>query len=127
MGAGSTLYLGMYGLLLGAYWPAARVATEMPALLETANETAVAIFILSNVPINAGIALAFFVEARHETRNWWKRFAWLACVLAAVGAIVSAYTLAIDGGMAVALSVAPVGGVLFILLSVFGASFAIEE
>lgn len=124
VGVGSIVYLAMYGILLGAYWPAARAADSMPEILDAANETAVAIFLLSNVIINVGLAIAFFSEPRLAVPVLPRWLAWLSAAMASVAACVSGYALITEGGMETALKAAPIGGLLFVLMVFYGVRLA---
>lgn len=119
-GVGSIIYLGLYGVMLGAYWPAADVADQAPAILESANAMAVAFFLIANIPINLGLAVIFAAEARAIDPAVPRWIGLAASLCGTLVCLVMIYALASDGGMAVALSVAPLGGLLFLVSAWFG-------
>ena len=96
----------------------------MPEILDAANETAVAIFLMSNVIINAGLAIAFFAEPRLAVPVLPRWLAWSSGVMAGIAASVSGYALITDGGMETALKAAPIGGLLFFLMIFYGIRLA---
>lgn len=126
LGIGSTAYLAMYATMLGAYWPASAAVSGTPAVLEAANEQAVAAFLIANVPINLGLALVFAAEARLAGRVVPAWLAWIAALCATFVLAVMLYVLAIAGGMAEVMIAAPLAGLLFVISGVFGIRLALS-
>ena len=124
LGIGSTAYLAMYPTMLGTYWPAAEAVETVPALLESANEQAVAAFLIANIPINLGFVLIYAAEARLPERVLPRWLAWLGCASALVVFIGLVAVLATHGGMAQVMYVAPLAGLLFIISVIFGLRLA---
>lgn len=126
LGIGSTVYLSMYATMLGAYWPGAEVASTTPSLLESANEQAVAMFLIANLPINLGLMLVYIAEARNPDRVIPIWVAWVAALFAAIVLAVMFYALASQGGMAQVMVAAPAAGLLFVISGVFGIRMALR-
>lgn len=124
IGVGSTVYVCLYAVMLGAYWPAAEVAQTDPALLDSANQTAIAFFLIANIPINLGLALVFIAEATGDQPAIPRPVSWVAAACGILLAVVNLYAIASEGGMATALTFAPAGGLLFLISSVFGLRLA---
>lgn len=89
---GATVYVAMYGVMLGTYWPAAAAAGDDPAILASAITGAMALFFLANLTFNAGFALTFMAQAGDERRVLPKVLAWagvivsiLACAASVAG------------------------------------------
>ncbi|MEN7538803.1 hypothetical protein [Aurantiacibacter flavus] len=93
VGVGSIVYVAMYGVMLGSYWPAAQAATNNPAILAAAITGAMSLFYLSNIALNAGFTLTFIAEARcpHLAIPQW--LAWFGAVLSALALAATSFGL----------------------------------
>lgn len=82
--------LAMYAFVLGAYFPAAQVASSTPALFELANEAGLAIFFVANALAFSGLALVFFAEMTNRAGLPRPVAAiGLVCAVIVVGAVVA--------------------------------------
>ncbi|MEL6803187.1 MAG: hypothetical protein AAFO91_05295 [Bacteroidota bacterium] len=61
-GVGSLANLSMYGVALGGYFVAGELAAEQPALLDFANEQALAVFFFSNAIAFLGVFFIFLTD-----------------------------------------------------------------
>ena len=84
IGVGSTVYVAMYGVMLGAYWPAAASAEFNPAVLASAITGAMALFFLSNIALNLGFSFAFLAEARSHSPAVPRWVSWLGVIVSAL-------------------------------------------
>lgn len=93
VGVGSIVYVAMYGVMLGSYWPAAQVAANNPAILASAITGAMSLFYLANIALNAGFALTFIAEARcaHPAIPRW--LAWFGAALSALALAATSFGL----------------------------------
>lgn len=127
---GATVYIAMYGLMLGTYWPAAQAALDTPAVLASAITGAMALFFLSNIALNAGFTFVFLAESRLQNPavpNW---FAWPAAVLSLMGLVASFAGLVSQPTVSAVSALdaaALIAAVHFALIATFGVRLALES
>lgn len=90
---GSIVYVGMYGVMLGTYWPAAEAAADSPAILASAITGAMALFFLANIALNVGFTLTFIGEMRAEHPSIPRGLVWFGTILSAVALAASMFGL----------------------------------
>ena len=90
---GSTVYVGMYGVMLGTYWPAAQAASENPTILASAITAAMALFFLSNIALNFGFTLTFIAESRADNPAIPRWLAWSGTILSGLALAASTFGL----------------------------------
>lgn len=96
---GSIVYVGMYGVMLGTYWPAASAAADTPVILASAVTGAMALFFLSNIALNVGFALTFIAELRAKYPAIPRWLVWLGAILSAVALAASVFGLVAAPGV----------------------------
>ncbi len=89
VGVGATVYIAMYGVMLGTYWPAAQMAAENPAILASAITGAMALFFLSNISLNLGFTISFAVEARSANPATPRWLAWIGAAISVLAFLAS--------------------------------------
>jgi hypothetical protein len=118
LGVGATVNAVMYAFTLGAYPVAAPVVDAQPALMDAANESAVVLFLLGNLAMNAGLAVAFAGEATSARRVIPRALAALGAALALIVAMLAAAGFQL--GMDAMKLGAPLAGLVLLIAAIFG-------
>ncbi len=121
---GSAVYLAMYGIMLGFYWPALDGFATNPALYEAAVGAAMALFCLANIGINFGLVAVFIAEARTGSPVIPRWLAWVTAGISAMGGAMSVMGLLASSGAGGVDSTKYIAVLHFALIGVLGAQIA---